>query len=142
MSDEKPPRLKIPQALASAAKTILPDGFVIPDTTPIVRFVPIVQWHFMRLRLRITGAAGVVNFEFARPNRAIAPGSPPDAFVYTVDQPAIDATAWVDGAELGLSITGAEHHGEAWAKVTLTAAGACVVDFIDISGDLHGQSTR
>jgi hypothetical protein len=142
MSNEKPPRLKLPQALASSAKSILPDGFVIPDITPIVRWVPVVQWHQMRLRLEITGDIGVVGFKFGRPNRAIAPGSPPDGFVYTVDQPAIDGTAWASGVELGLEVTGLEHHGENWVKIILTAAGACVVDFIDISGDLHGQSTR
>lgn len=139
---EKPRRLKLPQALASAAKTVFPDGFVIPDVTPVVRWVPVVQWHQMRLRLQITGAAGVVGFEFGRPNRAIAPGSPPDSFVYTADQPAINGTAWVDGVELGLEVTGIEHHGENWVKITLTAAGACAVDFIDLCGDLHGQSTR
>jgi hypothetical protein len=142
MSNEKPPRLKLPQALASSAKNVLADGFVIPDTTPIIRFAPIVQWRQMRLRLRITGAAGVVGFEFARPHREIAPGSPPAAFVYTAAQPAIDATAWVDGVELSLDVSAAEHHGENWVKITLTAAAACVVDFIDIMGDLHGQSTR
>jgi hypothetical protein len=80
----------------------------------------------------------VVGVEFARPAREIAPGSPPDSFVYTVAQPAVNGTAWVDGVELALDITGAEKHGENWLKISLTAAGACVVDFIDISGDLHG----
>jgi hypothetical protein len=135
---EKPTRLSLPKPYTRAARHLLDDGFAIPDTTPIVRFVPVVQWHQMRLRLRITGAAGVVGVKFSRPAREIAPGSPPDSFVYTVDQPAIDGTAWVDGVELGLEVTAAEHHGENWLKIILTAAAACVVDFIDISGDLHG----
>jgi hypothetical protein len=135
---EKPTRLKLPKARVSSAKNAIPDGFVIPDTTPIVRFIPVVQWHQFRLRLRITGAAGVVGIEYARPHREIAPGSPPDSFVYATGQPAVDGTAWVDGVELALSITGLEHHGENWIRLTLTAAGACVVDFCDVSGDLHG----
>jgi hypothetical protein len=135
---EKPPRLKLPKARVSSAKNVFPDGFVIPDTTPVVRWVPIVQWHQHRLRLRITGAAGTVGVEFGRPHREIAPGSPPDGFVYTVAQPAVNGTAWVDGVELALSVTGAEKHGENWLRVTLTAAAAVVVDFCDISGDLHG----
>jgi hypothetical protein len=135
---EKPTRLALPKAYARSARTILADGFAIPDTTPIIRFVPVVQWHQMRLRLEITGDVGVVGVKFARPNRAIAPGSPPDAFLYTAGQPAVDGTAWVSGVELALDVTGVEHHGENWLAIILTAAGACVVDFIDISGDLHG----
>ena len=135
---QKPTRLKLPKALTRSARQILADGFVIPDATPIVRFVPVVQWHQMRIRFRITGAAGVIGVEFARPHREIAPGSPPDSFAYAAGQPAIDGTAWVTAVEQALQITGLEHHGENWLMVTLTAAGACVVDFLDISGDLHG----
>ncbi len=135
---EKPVRLKLPKARVSSAKNAIPDGFDIPDVTPIVRFIPIVQWRAVRFRLEITGAAGVVDLEFARPHREIAPNVPPDAFVYTDGQPAASGTAWVDGVELTLDITDAEHQGENWLKLTLTAAGACVVDFCDVSGDLHG----
>lgn len=139
----KPTRLRLPKAKAVAAKSPFIDGFVIPDTTPVIRLIPVVQWHQMRLRVRITGAAGVIGFQFARPARQRNPdqASALGAFLYTVDQPAINGTAWVDGVELGLEVTGAEHHGENWVALTLTAAGACVVDFCDLSGDLHGQST-
>ena len=134
---EKPTRLKLPKARVSSAKNALADGFVIPDVTPIVRFIPVVIWRNFRFRLRITGDVGVVGVEFARPHREIAPGAPPDSFVYGTP-PAADGTAWVDGTELTLEVTEAEHVGENWCKLTLTAGGACVVDYLDASGVLHG----
>jgi len=101
-------------------------------------FVPIVQWSSIRVRGRIDGAAGVLGFEFARPNRAGIPGAETAPFVYTVDQPAIDATAWVDGVEFSLEISAAEHQGENWLKITLDPADGSDVDFFDISGVLLG----
>ena len=135
---EKPTRLKQVKPRTHGAKSVLADGFVIPDTDPIVRFVPIVQWRDIRIRGQISDAAGVVLLEFARPHREIAPGSPPDAFVYTAAQPAASGTAWVDGVEFSFDVTAAEHVGEAWMKVTLTAAAAVIVDFLDVTGTLHG----
>lgn len=140
MAAEKPSRrLSTPTPVARAARSVFDDGLVIPNTDPIVRYVPVVQWHQMRLRCQISGTTGVIGVEFARPARQIPPGIPGgQSYLYTVDNPAIDGTAWADGVELSLEVSGAEHHGENWLVITLTAAGAGVVDFFDISGDLQG----
>lgn len=145
MAQEKPTRLTLPSPDARVARspfepedTNFPDG---TDASTKVVFVPIVQWSQMRIRGRITGAAGAIGVEFARPNRAKDPAALPGAavaFVYTVDQPAIDGTAWVDGAEFSLEITAAEHQGENWLKITLNPAAAADIDFFDISGELLG----
>ncbi len=142
---EKPTRLKIPSPDARSARspfepedTNFADGTAASDK---VVFVPVVQWGQIRIRGRITGAAGVMGFEFARPNRALDPAALPGAsvaFVYTVDQPAIDGTAWVDGVEFSLEITAAEHQGENWLKITLNPAAAADIDFLDVSGELLG----
>ena len=95
----------------------------------------------MRIRGRITGAAGVMGFEFARPNRALDPAALPgasEAFVYTVGQPGIDGTAWVDGVEFSLEISAGAHQGENWLKITLNPAAAADIDFFDVSGELLG----
>ena len=145
MAQEKPTRLKLPSPDARSARSPFePNDTVFADGTPAsdkVVFVPIVQWGQMRIRGRITGAAGVMGFEFARPNRAIDPALLPgasEAFVYTVDQPAINGTAWVDGVEFSLEITATEHQGENWLKITLNPAAAAVIDLLDISGELLG----
>jgi len=112
------------------------------DPDDEVRFVPIVQWSQMRIRVRLTGGSGVLGVNFARPNRALDPALLPgaaEAFVYTVDVPAIDGTVLVDGVEQALEISAAEHQGENWLRVTLgsfTNGGA--LDFLDISGELLG----
>ena len=101
--------------------------------------MPIVQWGKIRIRLRITGSAGTVGLEFARPGRDIKPNTTGLAFVYTVDQHAADATAWVSDTELSLEITDTEHQGENWLKITLSATDdGAVLDFLDISGELLG----
>ncbi len=101
-------------------------------------FVPIVQWGQIRIRGRIDGDTGVLGFEFVRPNRAGIPGAETEPFVYTVDQPAIDGTAWADGVEFSLEITAAEHQGENWLRILIDPDGGSDVDFFDISGELLG----
>lgn len=109
-----------------------------PDAEAV--FIPVVQWSSMRIRLRVTGSAGVINAEFARPAGEKEPNTDGTAFVYTEDIPAIDGTAWVDGVELSLEITDVEHQGENWLKLSLTSdSEAGVVDFGDISGELYGN---
>ncbi len=137
-----PSRLRLPKAQARVARSVFNDGFEIPDTTPIIRYIPIIQWGSIRIRTRITGAAGVLGFEFVRPaqNRNPDQATSLEAFPYTVDQPAIDTTAWVDGVELSLEITDTEHQGENWLMITATAAALCNVDFMDISGVNLGLS--
>lgn len=138
MAEDKPTRLKIPSPDARSARSPYPDGFVLAASPAVDRFVPVVQWGQMRIRLRITGDTGILGFHFARPARQHAPAGPQAAFVYSVDQPAINGTGWASGVELSLEITAAEHQGENWLRIRLDAAGACVVDFIDISGELLG----
>ena len=142
---EKPTRLKLPSPDARSARSPFePEDTVFADGTPAstkVVFVPIVQWSQIRIRGRITGAAGAMGFEFARPNRALDPAQLPGAsvaFVYGVDQPSIDGSPWVDGVEFSLEITAAQHQGENWLKITLDPAGAAVIDFLDVSGELLG----
>ena len=139
---EQPHRLKIPSPDARVARTPFPDGEVFADASDIkVTFVPIVQWGDMRIRGKIDGAAGTVGLEFARPKRQLDPALLPgasEAFVYTVDQPGADGTAWVSTIEFFLDITAAEHAGENWLKITLDPAGGAVIDFFDISGTLLG----
>ncbi|MCK5652041.1 MAG: hypothetical protein KAJ42_11715 [Gemmatimonadetes bacterium] len=145
MAKEKPFRLLLPSPDARVARspfepedTNFPDG---TDASTKVVFVPIVQWGQMRIRGRITGAAGVMGFEFARPNRALDPAALPgasEAFVYTVGQPGIDGTAWVDGVEFSLEISAGAHQGENWLKITLNPAAAADIDFFDVSGELLG----
>ncbi|MCK5653190.1 MAG: hypothetical protein KAJ42_17515 [Gemmatimonadetes bacterium] len=136
---EKPTRLKRPFPEAKAARSPFePADTNFVDVSDIkVVFVPIVQWSSIRIRGQITGAAGSMGFAFARPNRALDPAQLPgasNAFVYTVDQPAIDATAWVDGAEFSLEISEAEHQGENWLRITLDPAAGADIDFFDVSG--------
>ena len=138
MAEDKPTRLKIPSPDARSARSPFPDGFVLAVSPAVDRFVPVVQWGSMRIRLRITGAAGILGFAWARPARQHAPNPPQTAFVYTVDGPAINGGAWVDGVELSLEITDVEHQGENWLRIRLDAAGDCAVDFCDISGELFG----
>ncbi len=145
MAKERPHRLLLPSPDARSARspfepedTNFPDG---TDASTKVVFVPIVQWSQIRIRGRISGAAGVMGFEFARPNRALDPAALPgasEAFVYTVDQPGIDGTAWVDGAEFSLEITASQHRGENWLKITLNPAAGADIDFFDVSGELLG----
>lgn len=142
---EKPFRLKLPSPDARSARSPFePEDTVFADGTAAsnkVVFVPIVQWGQMRIRGRITGAAGTMQFRFARPNRALDLGDLPgesNAFVYGEDQPAIDGTAWVDGVEFSLEITAAEHQGENWLKILLDPAAAAAIDFLDVSGELLG----
>ena len=95
----------------------------------------------MRIRGRITGDDGFIGVQFARPNRALDPAALPgasEAFVYTVDQPAINGTMWSNATEFSLEITAAEHQGENWLKISLDPDDASVIDFFDISGELLG----
>ncbi len=139
---EKPTRLNRPFPKPKSARTPFePNDTNFPDGTDAsnkVVFVPIVQWGSIRIRGQITGAAGAIGLEFARPAREIDPASlpagPAVAFVYGVDQPAADGTAWVDGAEFSLEISEAEHQGENWLKITLNPADASDIDFFDVSG--------
>ena len=136
---EKPYRLKLPSPDARVARTPVPDGTVILAAEPFVVFVPIVQWSSIRIRGLITAQAGTIGVEFARPARNVDPAAPTDAFVYTADLPAIDATAWVAGTEFSLEISATEHQGENWLKLTLDAAvDGATVSFLDISGVLLG----
>ena len=137
MSDESPRRLKRPFPQAKSARSPFdsdPNFADGTDDSTKVTFVPIVQWGGIRIRGQITGAAGAIGLEFVRPARQKDPGDLPNALVYGVDQPAVDGTAWVDGAEFSLDITEAEHQGENWLKVTLNPADAADIDFFDISG--------
>jgi len=140
MSNEQPRRLRLPSPDARVARTPFPDELDIPGAETAVRFVPIVQWSSIRIRGRIDSDSGVLGFEFARPARQGIPGAETEAFVYTVDQPAIDGTAWADGVEFSLEITASEHQGENWLKITLDpdGGGGVEVDFFDISGVLLG----
>jgi len=115
---------------------------VFADASDIkVVFVPIVQWGDMRIRGRMTGNGGTVGLKFARPKRQLDPALLPgasEAFVYTLDQPAADGTAWFSAVEFFLDITAAEHAGENWLKITLDPAAGGVIDYFDISGTLLG----
>lgn len=112
------------------------------DPGDVASFVPIVQWSSIRIRMRITGSGGSIGLEFARPARQKKPNTSGLAFVYTVDQPSVDGTSWVDGTELSLEITAAEHQGENWMKVTLSPTDdGAVLDFFDISGVNIGQGS-
>ncbi len=142
---EKPTRLKIPSPDARSARSPFEpnDTVFVNDMVEDIKvvFVPIVQWGQIRIRGRITGSTGTMNFEFARPNRAVDPAQLPGfshAFVYTVDQPAIDGAAWADGVEFSLEITAAEHQGENWLKIRLVPGDPAVIDFFDVSGELLG----
>ncbi len=123
-------------AAASWAPVATMGGGVDPGDA--VAFVPIVQWGKIRIRLQVTGADGTLGVEFCRParNKVASTGL---ALVYGEDQPAIDASAFVDGVELSLEITDTEHQGENWLKLTLSATDdGAVLDFLDISGELLG----
>jgi hypothetical protein len=109
------------------------------DPDAAVAFVPIVQWGKIRIRMRITGADGVLGAEFTRPARDKEPNTDGLAFVYTIDQPDTNDLGWTDGAEISVEITELEHHGENWLKISLAAeASNAVIDFLDISGELLG----
>ena len=134
---ERPTRLKRPFPQPKSARSVFEQDANFPDGTDAstkVEFVPIIAWGAIRIRGQITGAAGAIGLEFVRPARQKDPGDLPNALVYGVDQPAVDGTAWVDGAEFSLDITEAEHQGENWLKVTLNPADAADIDFFDISG--------
>ncbi|MCH7891009.1 MAG: hypothetical protein IH921_05845 [Gemmatimonadetes bacterium] len=114
-----------------------------------VRFVPIVQWGKIRIRVEmlsstpdILGGSGVLGVAFVRPNRALDPALLPgaaEAFEYTLDQPAIDGTVLNLGSEVSLDITAAEHQGENWLKITLGSfTKSDGLGFLDISGELLG----
>lgn len=112
-------------------------GGVDPDAA--VAFVPVVQWSSIRIRVRMTGADGALGVEFSRPARQIAPGTPTDAFIYTLDQPSINATVLLDGAEQSLEIPATEHIGENWLKVSVDSENSlAVIDILDVSGELLG----
>lgn len=117
----------------------LADALTIPDTNPVRWLIPITQWSSIRIRGQITGAAGTLNAEFVRPRANPSASDPLLPTVYGADQPSIDGTAWVDGTEFSLEITATEHQGEGWLLVSLTAAGACEADFLDVSGVLVGN---
>jgi len=138
---EKPHRLMLPSPDARSARSPFePDDTNFADGSPAsdkVVFVPIVQWGQIRIRGRISGNAGAMEFQFVRPNRALEPSVLPVlaiALVYVEDQPAIENSVWVDGVEFSLEITAAEHQGENWLKITLDPDGAGDIDFFDISG--------
>lgn len=146
---EKPFRLKRPYPQAkSAISPFEPDDTNFADGTAASNktvLVPIIAWGAIRIRCQITGAAGSVALSFARPNRATDPASipagPTVAFVYTAGQPAADPTPWVDGVELVIDITAAEHVGENWLKIVLDPAAAADIDFFDVSGVNVGQGS-
>ncbi len=122
----------------------------------VVALVPVVQWCGIRIRVQITGEFGELKAQFARPARQKAPLGQPlavidpqadeDAFIYTVDQPGIDATFLDNGVEQSLEIAcgftngGPEHVGENWLKVSVSTRrpDLAVLDFCDISGNLLG----
>ena len=134
---ERPTRLKRPFPQPKSARSVFDSDPNFPSGDPgdtKVEFVPIIAWGSIRIRGRITGAAGAIGLEFVRPARQKDPADLPNALVYGVDQPGVDGTAWVDGAEFSLEITAAEHQGENWLKVTLNPADAADIDFFDISG--------
>ena len=141
---EQPFRLKLPSPDARVARSPFPDGLVFEAAeggeTHVV-FVPIVQWSNIRIRGRVNGTGGVMGREFDRPNRALDPAllqGASEAFVYTVDQPADDGTAWFAGTDFVLEITAAEHQGENWLKITLDSSGGGDLVYLDISGTLLG----
>lgn len=140
-----PYRLRVPTPKARVARQVVPDATVLTDAggAVLVR-VPIWAWSSIRIRGRITGNTGTLGFQFARPKSERNPDQATSIapFVYTADQPAIDATAWVSGTEFSLEISATEHQGENWLLVTLTkTAGAdATVDFLDISGVPIGNS--
>ncbi len=143
MAKEKPFRLLLPSPDARVARSPFePEDTIFADSSDVkVVFVPVVQWGQMRIRGRITGDDGFIGVQFARPNRALDPAALPgasEAFVYTVDQPAINGTMWNTATEFSLEITAAEHQGENWLKISLDPDDAAVIDFFDISGELLG----
>jgi hypothetical protein len=139
MALEKPNRLMLPSPDARVARTPVPDGEVLLVATPFEVFIPVVQWSSIRIRGRINTQAGAIGVQFVRPARNPDPASPNNAFVYTADQPAINATAWVAGTEFSLEVSAVEHQGENWLKITLTpSVDGAVVAFFDVSGVLLG----
>lgn len=105
-----------------------------------VAFVPIVQWGSIRIRVRIEGSFGELGAVFSRPARNKAPNTDGSAFLYTVDQPAIDETFLADGVAQSLEIPTTEHIGENWLKLSVSCIDppSTVIDFCDISGVLLG----
>ncbi len=113
-------------------------------------FVPIVQWSSIRIRTRVTGGFGELKAQFARPARnrpplgeplaVIDPQGDDKAFIYSLDQPAIDATFLGNGTEVSLEIPASEHIGENWLKLSVSTNDPdnTVLDFCDISGVLLG----
>lgn len=140
MPTSQPRRLKRPFPQAKSARSPFASDPDFADGSPAsnkFQFVPIVQWGSIRIRGQISGGAGVIGVEFARPAREIDPDQLPaisTELVYTVDQPAINGTAWVDGVEFSLEITAVEHQGENWLKLHLNPAGTSSIDFLDVSG--------
>ena len=144
MSD-KPYRLKTPTPKARVAMgDVIAPGTSILAAVPAVMWVPIASLGAVRVRGLITAQAGAVGLEFGRPNRQLDAAdvvTPKLEYVYTVGQPAADATAWVAGTEFVLEITAAEHIGENWLKVSLDAAvDGAIVTFLDVSGVMLGTA--
>lgn len=137
---QQPYRLKLPSPDARVARSVFEEGRTILVAAPAVVLVPIVQWGKIRLRGRISAQAGTIGVHYARPARDVLPTTTGDnAFVYTVDVPTINGTAWVAGTEFSLEIPDTEHFGENWLRLTLTAGvDGAVVDFFDVSGELLG----
>lgn len=140
-------------ALADTTQTGWGSTTLNGGTEGVLAFVPIPQWGSMRIRVKITGDFGFLGAQFARPARQKAPLGEPlivfdpnadeNAFIYTLDQPAIDDTFLGDGVELSLEITGygapvPEHAGENWLKLSVSTEEPdnVVLDFCDISGVL------
>ncbi len=116
----------------------------------VVAFVPIPQWSSIRIRVEIDDDFGELLARFARPARNKNPLGEPsplldgqaddEAFIYTLDQPAIDETFLTGGSELSLEIPATEHIGENWLKlvVSVREPATTVLNFCDISGVLLG----
>ena len=151
MADESaslsPHRLTLPSPDARSARspfeggdTNFPSG--ASEFTKRVS-IPIVQWGQIRIRGRITGGGGSMQFQFVRPARQRASPGSTFARIYGFAQPAIATSAWADGVEFSLLITAAEHVGENWLRIALNPSGggggpAQVLDFLDVSGTLLG----
>jgi hypothetical protein len=105
-------------------------------------FVPVIQWSSMRIRVRISGGAGTLAVQFARPARDKAPNTDGTAFLYTVDIPAVNGTVLVDGVEQSIEITDVEHQGENWLRLGVAVDNSdAEIDFLDLSGVNVGQGS-
>ena len=146
MPEKTPHRLILPSPDARSARSPFDSdpSFASGATEETKRvFVPIVQWGQIRIRGRITGGGGSMQFQFVRPARQRASPGSTFARIYGFAQPAIATSAWADGVEFSLLITAAEHVGENWLRITLNPPGgaggaAQEIDFLDVSGTLLG----